>query len=394
MQNILRLDLILLGTAGILLIGFLGKALEKRTSLPYILWLILFGIILGPILGILKQAPLIALSPYIVNVVLIITLFNAGLKIKLNDAIYAISRALVLSSTNFALSFLIAFIVSLFLSRNVIFSSLLGFSVAGISLYVTNALAKDKLSKKAASLAYVEAAIEEPLTIVFVLVLLSGILLNNASLAYVGEKVISEFSIGIVLGALFGMIWVPIMGFLQKNKYEYSYVASLAITFLIYLIINALEGSGPIGVLSFGLIISNGRELFKQLRYKYNPLFNISEESKSFNDLVTFLANSLFFVYFGALINIYDIFGLLIGVIIALLLAASRVASTKIALYGSAYKKSDKDRIASIAARGVGTALVATLPLDYNLYLGINIIDAAFAVIVTTILLSIIMMRK
>ena len=45
------LSFIMLGTAGVLLIGFLGRVLGKRTSIPYIMWLMFFGLLLGPVLG-------------------------------------------------------------------------------------------------------------------------------------------------------------------------------------------------------------------------------------------------------------------------------------------------------------------------------------------------------
>ena len=53
------LNFLMLGTAGVLLIGFLGRVLGKKTAIPYIVWLMFFGLLLGPVLGLLKRNSLL-----------------------------------------------------------------------------------------------------------------------------------------------------------------------------------------------------------------------------------------------------------------------------------------------------------------------------------------------
>ncbi|MEM3846144.1 MAG: hypothetical protein QXU98_10640, partial [Candidatus Parvarchaeota archaeon] len=60
----------ILGAAGIILIGFIGNTLAKRTRIPAIVWLVTFGIILGPLLGVISRNALVNISPLVSTVVL------------------------------------------------------------------------------------------------------------------------------------------------------------------------------------------------------------------------------------------------------------------------------------------------------------------------------------
>jgi cell volume regulation protein A len=379
---------LMLGAAGVLLIGFLGRVLGKKTSIPYIIWLMFFGLLLGPILGLLKRNSLIAYLPVVINVIILLVLFNAGLNINLRKIIRSISRGLGLALTNFILSFLVVFFITYFLLNNLIISTLLSLIVAGLSLSVVSNFSKRGSAEKSGNLVELEATIEEPLSIIFVLVFIGAIILNNTSLSFVSGKVISEFSIGAVLGVFIGMAWTPVMGYLQRKHYDYSYVASLAIAFLLYVFIQEISGSGPISVLAFGIVIANGENIFKALKYKHNISFNINKESKSFNELVTFLTTSFFFVYFGALVVLNDYIGFIFGITIALALVITKYVSTRMALYKSVYNKKEKDVISSMVSRGTGAAVMAALPISYAIKGTGAFIDITFAVIFATIFMN------
>ena len=382
------LNFLMLGTAGVLLIGFLGRVLGKKTAIPYIVWLMFFGLLLGPVLGLLKRSSLLSYLPFVINIIILLMLFNAGLSINLRKIIHTISRGLILSLTNFTLSFIVVFFINYFLLNNLLVSGLLSLTVAGLSLSVVSSFSRRSGTEKARNLVELEATVEEPLTIIFVLVLVEAIILNNTSISFVSGQVISEFSIGAVRGALIGMAWVPVMSYLQRKRYDYSYVASLAIAFLMYVFIGAIKGSGPIAVLVFGIIIANGESIFKSLKYKHSISFNINKESKSFNELVTFLTTSFFFVYFGALVLLNDYLGFIFGIVIALSLVITKYISTKVVLYKSPYDSKDKAIIGSMISRGAGAAVVAALPLSYAVNGTGSFIDIVFAVIFVTIFLN------
>lgn len=178
------------------------------------------------------------------------------------------------------------------------------------------------------------------------------------------------------------------MGFFQRKRYEYSYVASLALVFLLYVGVQAVNGSGPASALVFGIVIANGEGVFRSLHYRHETSFTLSPESKDFNNLVTFITASFFFVYFGTLISLTDYAGFIIGIMIAIVIFLSRQIGTRMALYKSAYSTQDKMIVSSMVSRGIGAAVVAALPIVYGIEGSGAFLDIVFAVIFVTIFIN------
>ena len=382
------LELLMVSIAGVLIIGFLGRALAKKTSISHIIWLMAFGVLLGPILGLLNRITLLNYLQLVISFVILLVLFNAGLSIRLGSIVHNASRGLILSLTVFLITFLAVSTAMYFLFYEIIPSVLIGLIVGGISLSTVNRrkLTSDRIS----NMLNLEATIEEPMTIILVLVLIGAIMISGPSLTlgYVSEEIISNFSIGIVLGALVGMAWVPIMSYLQKKKYEYSYVASLAIAFLLYITVQVMGGSGPISALVFGILLANGESIFRSLKYRHSMSFTLTKESKNFNDLVTFLTTSFFFVYFGALVDISNYTAFILGIAIAIIIMLARQLGVRLTLAKSDYTLREKDEMSSMTSRGLGAAAVAALPISYAIAGTSYFIDVVFSVIIFTILFN------
>ncbi len=383
------LTLFILGAGIILMIGFLGRAIARKTSIPHIIWLMLFGIVLGPILGVFSRQSLLSFAPFITGLVIMLVLFNAGLNLSLTKLLRSMSKAVTLSLVNFVVVVLLVALVMYFIGFSIILSILLGSIVAGVSSSaITSITQKINRKDKDTELVEVESTISEPLGIILVLVLIGAILLHNYSLEFISTALISEFSIGILLGGLVGVLWVPLMGFFQRKRYEYSYVASLALVFLLYVGVQAVNGSGPASALVFGIVIANGEGVFRSLHYRHETSFTLSPESKDFNNLVTFITASFFFVYFGTLISLTDYAGFIIGIMIAIVIFLSRQIGTRMALYKSAYSTQDKMIVSSMVSRGIGAAVVAALPIVYGIEGSGAFLDIVFAVIFVTIFIN------
>ncbi|MBI4182237.1 MAG: peptidase, partial [Candidatus Aenigmarchaeota archaeon] len=64
--------LLLLGAT--VVVGYVGGALYTRTRIPDAVWLLLFGLIVGPGLGLVDRAAFLALAPLLSTVALLIIL--------------------------------------------------------------------------------------------------------------------------------------------------------------------------------------------------------------------------------------------------------------------------------------------------------------------------------
>lgn len=389
MINPSSIDIYTAGIAGVVVIGFIGDIISKRTGFPSIVWLLAFGIILGPVFGVLSKSLLIGLSPIVSTLVLLIVIFNAGLRLNIYQFIRSLSRTSLLAVFNFIMAALAAILVMLIFKFNFIDALLMGVIVGGTSAAVIPLISKEaKMSGQARNLVTVESILTDPIGIVLTLAIINIILLKDYSISFAVSSVVSSFSIAIVLGVIAGLVWVPIMGYLQKDKYEYSYAGSISVAFLIFIIVQYLNGSGPIAALVFGIIVSNGEEIFKWFRYKDVRNFTMTSESKRFNNLITFFTSAFFFVYLGALVSFTNIYAMIIGGCIAAALIIARFISTPIALARSEYTNEDKTNASYMVSRGMGAGVLATLPIAYGISGTSSFINIIFIVIVATIVFN------
>lgn len=376
----------MLGAAAILFIGFLGRAIAKKTHIPYIVWLMAFGVLLGPVFGILKRSSLLGFAPFVSTVVIVLFLFNSGLNLNLHKIFRKLSDMSKLAFINFFTAAVIISAVMYLVGFSPLFSVLIGLAVGSISSVIIPSIRdEEKRSIKKENLANVESRITEPLGVALVLVLLSAMVLNSYPLSILVTTLSSEFSLGLVIGAIFALAWIPAMSYFQRFKYEYSYAASLALVFLLYTIVQDIGGSGPISALMFGMIIANGERIYKDFKYKHSASLSLSKESKSFDNLIIFFMTSFFFVYFGSIIIPNDYNSFLIGGIIALAAIISRQIGTKIALSKSKVTVEDRLLTSFMLSRGTGAAIIATLLLSFSITSQFNFVDIVFSVILLTI---------
>ncbi len=378
----------MLGAAAILFIGFLGRALAKKTLIPYIVWLMLFGVLIGPIFGVINFSTSSMLLPSVSTIVLVLFLFNGGLNLNIKKIFNNKAPLLTLSFANFCAATALIGLVMYVLGYSVVQSVLIGLLMGSISSAIIPSLKEGANKKDGNILASLESIITEPFGIIMVLIALAAILISNYSISTITTSLFSEFSIGVVIGAIFGMGWIPAMSYFQRFRYEYSYAASLAIVFALYTIVQYVGGSGPIAALVFGFIIANGDGMYHALKYRHGSSFSLSRESKSFNDLITFLMTSFFFVYFGSLITTNDYYGFIVGAMIALATMVARQISTNAALYKQNVSSEEKYHTSFMLSRGTGTAIIAALLFSYNLFGRLNLLDVTFGAILFTVFLN------
>ncbi|MGC8681787.1 MAG: cation:proton antiporter [Candidatus Acidifodinimicrobium sp.] len=378
-----------LGAAGIILIGFIGNTLAKRTRIPAIVWLVTFGIILGPLLGVINRSALVNISPLASTVVLTVVLFNVGLRLDLYKSLRLMPSALRLAVINFIFSSIVVFVVMTFFGYSAAYSLLFAFILGGTSVAIIPVISEQiRMKSSAKTLVTLEATLTDPIGIVLALAMISIILLSTYSVVTAASAIVSQFSIGIVIGAIFGLIWIPAMGMIQQRKYEFSYVASLSMVFIVYLIAQYLGGNGPLSALTFGIMIANGEIIYRSLRYRHPHYFTLDKESKSFNNLITFIVTTFFFVYLGGLITFNSATYFILGAIISVGLFLVRIGGTKISLYKNKLKRRDMADINAMISRGLGAAVLSTLPLEYGLLHTNAFIDVTFSVIFITIFIN------
>ena len=79
--DILSAPVLLLAGAIIIFLGIAGEAFFKKTGIPDIAFLMIFGVIIGPIFGIIPTSTVIEIVPYFAAIALILIMFDGGLNL-------------------------------------------------------------------------------------------------------------------------------------------------------------------------------------------------------------------------------------------------------------------------------------------------------------------------
>ncbi|MEM2912075.1 MAG: cation:proton antiporter [Candidatus Bathyarchaeia archaeon] len=365
MLDPVTLALILAGS--IIVIGFLGNYLFERTSFPDMILLITLGIIIGPLSGLVNASSIMSLAPYLAALALVFILFDGGMAMNLYRVFAESPRAAILAVLGFAINVIVT---TLFMALIVLpeapiaYSMLFGTILGGSSSIVVISLAsRIKVSEKCSTILSLESVMTDILCIVFSLVVIEMALKGTVDLIAIGQSVASRFSTGIVLGLIFGLVWLSILKRIAKAPY--AYMLTLAIVLLAYALSEALGGSGSLCSLLFGIVLGNEKEIYRILRMEKPSSTVIDIGLKRFESEIAFLLRTFFFVYIGLIFTISEIKIVIVGVILSLILLLSRFGAVKIATARCSELVAERPIMSVLLTRGLAAAVLATLPLQY-----------------------------
>ncbi len=370
------LALIILGM--IMLLGFVGNFIFNRTQIPSIVWLLVFGLIVGFIFNVRNIDPslLMTVSKFFAAIAIVIILFDGGINTDIYQLFKGAPRGLLLSVSAFSLSILATMLIVVALSATIIPSIplensvtigiIMGAIVGGTSSPIVIPLVSrlKNLKEKTKMALSIESIITDPLCIVVVLAAFYMITFAGSIDLGMGiRNLVSTFSVGAVMGFILGLCWLPIMNKVRKE--QFSYVITLAVVFLVYSLTTLLvgvekggEGAGAIACLVFGLVLGNGKKVLKMIDYGGTG-FEMDEETKHFHSLISFIIRTFFFVYLGMMVSFQKIEFILFGIAILLALLAMRYIAILISTYRGKFEEDDKQTMIVMMPRGLAAAILA-----------------------------------
>lgn len=386
--EILSAPILLLAAAVIIFLGVAGEAFFKKTGIPDIAFLMILGVIIGPILGIIPTGMVIKVVPYFAAIALIIIMFDGGLNLEIRNIIKTAHYSVLLAVLGFITSVISITLVMFYgLGWGLIESILLAAMVGGSSSIIVFVLARRlPISDETKSMLSLESAITDILVTIsaFVLidVLVSGQFNPQLVLGSFGRSV----AVGLVLGFGIGIPWTYVTTKLRDA--QHSYMLTIGILFVIFFAEKSLGGTGALAPLIFGLMLGNKQLLSRYLGFK---IPEINPDNPTHNQL-TFLVRSFFFVFIGLLATLGRIEFILFGIIGAILIYLTRIGTVKISL-GKRFSVLDKKVTEAMIPRGLAAAVVATIPLTMGLsnaevYPQIVFVIILCSVIITTIALA------
>ena len=372
--------------AAILIVGFLGDLFFKKTGIPFFIFLIVMGIVLGPILNVLPREPLLPALAIFAELTLLMVLFYGGLDTRFDAALKGGGRAFiqvtiyVLASTT-VIGLLVNFLLGWDILQSFIFASMVGGeTTAAVVIPLSRSLNFEEVTVAFLTL---ESAMNTIFSIVlfftFVGAFTTGVTDWLSALTTIGV----DFGVGIALGTLLGIVWVYILHFLQKQKF--TYVLTLGLIFVTYTVSTRLGGNGELSVLIFGIILGN-YYLLRRLGGRHMSMDTLQKQLRTFQEEISFLMETLFFVFLGLTFVINPaviLSNLATAIVVVAVLLGVRYVATSVSTFRSEMR-GERQGIILMCAQGLVPATLVIIALNLNIPLANDFLSIVTYVIIIT----------
>jgi len=154
---------ILLAAGVVIFLGVAGEAFFKKTGIPDVAFLMILGVIIGPVFGIIQPEAVIQVVPYFAALALIIIMFDGGLNLDIKHVVKTAHFSVTLAVLGFILSVVMISLAAHFaLGWLWLESILLASIVGGSSSAIVFGLVRNvKISEETKSMLSFESALTD-----------------------------------------------------------------------------------------------------------------------------------------------------------------------------------------------------------------------------------------
>ena len=371
----------------------LFSSIFSKRRIPDVLFLIIIGLVLGPLTHLVDSDKLTLLGSILSAVTLVLILFESGIQMGINNLKDSFKPSLKLTAYNFIISAIAVWIVGWqVLKIDPVISLMLGCVLGGTaSAVVIPTVRQLRMSQKSATILILEAAIGNVFSIVLALALLEAIKSHQLEFGMIFGTIFASFIIATVIGLLGAVFWALILDKVRNIKY--SVLTTPAFVFIIYGINEWMGYSGAIAALAFGIGMANIDGIYDSLlskAIKKRPANLNDTERALFSELVLLL-KTFFFIYVGMSIRLYAWQPIVIGLGITLMLFILRIPVVRFAI-SQKYQIPDKEMMymSAIDPKGLTAAVLATQAVAYipEFETGVFIRNIVFSVILCSIVIN------
>jgi cell volume regulation protein A len=342
---------------GIILIGYAGEIVSKKSNIPSALLLLLIGYLLK-LSGYVHVDSLLGIRELFGTLALIVLLFDGGISLNLNTLIFKSGRVLLTGALiTFVSIFACAAFFSSVLGLDPLIGAIFGALAGGIGSATTISILKGlSLPKEIDSFLTLESSLTDVFSIILTIVLTQALISGSLDFQFLGQGIASSFSVGVILGLVFGLASILVLSKIEKG---YNYVVTLSLMFLIYAVTEIFGGSGAIAVLLFGVVFGNETSIRKILRMEE------AERKFTFKEVqseISFFIRTFFLVFLGAVVNVGGLGSFVSALFLMILLYMLRIVCIQITTIGSQYERYNAI-LSAMNPRGLATAVLATYPI-------------------------------
>jgi NhaP-type Na+/H+ or K+/H+ antiporter len=364
----------------------------NKTKIPDTLWLFCIGLLLGPLLGFVSPATFGPVGNLFTAITLVVILFESGLSLhlkSLKDSWKGTFRLTLLNfiATVICVSSLVMYFTDLGILRSIILGSILGGTSSAVVIGLTKQL---KLSRNAESILVVESALSDIFTLAIPIALITTYKSGDIDIPIMGLQMIASLVVALILGCLGALVWSILLT--KIRTIENTHFTTAAFVFIIYGVVEIFGFSGPITALAFGVTLGNIDNIKVPFIDKYvsHHRVSLNQEEKNFFSEMVFLLRTFFFIYIGVSINLNDQRLLIVGLIITGILFLIRIPVVNYSISKSIPVR-DTSFMAVMIPKGLGAAVLASLPLQAGITGGEMIQTITFSIILFSTVITTLM---
>jgi cell volume regulation protein A len=373
----------------IIFLAHLFTGLFNRIMVPDVIFLIVLGICLGPILGILPPTLFAEIGPIFTTITLIIILLECGFSLKLSTLRTAVPGAMALALVVFPLTMAIITGLALWLTDLELLPALiLGAIIGSTSEAIVIPLVKQlKIREESQVLLSVESTITAVLSIIFALTLIETYQLGEFQVLEVTGSLIASFLVAIGLGVASAFIWSLFLNRIRHVKN--TMFTTAACVFVVFGLVELLGFNGPIAALAFGITMGNLKPMpfpfFKKgLRLESGGLTDVE---KAFFGEIAFLLKTFFFIYLGISLEMISTELMIMAAVFTVIVFLLRLVAVRLTMGGPAPAK-DVSFIAVMAPRGLTAVVLAAIVFQQEIPGGELIKNLTYGIVLFSVVLT------
>jgi cell volume regulation protein A len=373
----------------IIFLAHLFTGIFNRTRIPDVLFLIILGICLGPVLGLVSPSQFGNLGPVFASITLIIILFECGTNLKLEVLRSALGNAIKLATLGFIITTAIVAGFAIWLADlELVPAFILGAIVGSTSEAIVIPLIKQlKMREESQTTLSIESSVTAVLSIVVAIALIEAYKLGDFQVITITANLLAAFFVAIAFGIIGALIWSVALSKIHSIKN--TMFTTPAFVFVIFGIVEILGFNGAMAALAFGITIGNIEPIQFVIFKKRNDIqtVGLNGMEKVFFSEVAFLLTTFFFVYLGISLELISSWLLVLGLILTVMAFICRILVVKLSINRSASIR-DASFMAVMIPKGLAAVVLASIPLQQGIPGGEIIKNLTYGMVLFSIIIS------
>jgi cell volume regulation protein A len=385
---------ILLLMGGAIIISVIGHILFEHTGIPESVFMIILGVIAGPILNIITPLELEPILHYIFTISILILLLESGMETQILETVDNMRDASIFTIIVFTVtSLLVGAFMYIFIGWEPLHSLLLGVICSGTSTLPVIYFTKRMSVKEDVKTLLVYESILNDVTLLTAVTLILQAITMKINIGYTLVNTGRHIFLAVMFGSITAFFWALILIKFFQGVYL-KYISTLSMLTILYAIAEMEKASGVLAALTFSIVLGGLNENLKKsgLFYKrivaiFDPLENQLKSMVGMQREVSFVVKNLFFLTMGIMFDLKSLNWniLILAVLLMTLMVVSRIISVGLVSQREEKYRNEILIISLMLPRGVTASLAAFMPIEQGVIIPLLKEIIVVLVMITTI---------